>query len=305
MSIDEAIEEYLYSMRIERGASRNTIEAYARDLEEYRAYLASEGISDADGIDAKDVHGFQAQLASAGYAASSAKRKMSAVKGLHRFLVREDMASSSPADAVPLPKVPDKLPDVISIHEVTRLLDSLDGQDELSLRDRALMEVLYGCGLRASEACGLDLADVQLDDGFLLVRGKGDKERLVPISGEAARCLGEYLERARGPLSLRAKVPDPKTVGAVFLNARGGRLTRQGLFGIVRKAAAGCGIDDIHPHTLRHSFATHMLEGGADLRVIQQILGHSDISTTQIYTHIDRQHLREEYLYAHPRARKA
>lgn len=303
MGIDEAIREYLFSLRIERGASRNTVEAYSRDLGEYQAFLADRDVADVDGISSDDILAFESSLYDRGFAASSAKRKISAVRGLHRFLVREDMAASSPAELVRLPKVPERLPDVISVDDVCRMLDSLDGQDLLGLRDRAILEVLYGCGLRVSEACGMDLSDVNLDEGFLLVRGKGDKERVTPISGAAADALSAYLTRARGPLSLRARSSDPERLGAVFLNARGTRLTRQGMFGIVRAAAQACGIEGVHPHTLRHSFATHMLEGGADLRVIQQMLGHSDISTTQIYTHVDRQHLREEYVFAHPRAR--
>lgn len=305
LGVDEAIGEYLYSLRIERGASRNTIEAYTRDLGEYGAHLGELGVSSVEGVSPDDVLAFEAGLAERGLSPSTIKRKVSAVRGFHRFLVREDIAASSPASLVRLPKVPERLPDAISIDEVCKLLDSLDGQDLAGLRDRAILEVLYGCGLRVSEACGLSLSDVGLDEGFLRVHGKGDKERIVPISGTAHTALGEYLSRARGPLSLRSRSSDPSKAGAVFLNARGGRLTRQGMFAIVRTAAEACGIEGVHPHTLRHSFATHMLAGGADLRVIQQMLGHSDISTTQIYTHVDRQHLREEYVFAHPRARAA
>ena len=161
-----------------------------------------------------------------------------------------------------------------------------------------MLEVLYGCGLRVSELCGLDLPDVVLDQGYLLVLGKGGKQRISPISGAAATALADYLENARPQLTK----PYAKPTDAVFLNARGGRLTRQSVFKVVARAGLAIGVDNLHPHTLRHSFATHMLQGGADLRVIQDILGHSDISTTQVYTHVDRSHLREEYLHAHPRA---
>ena len=302
MRIDDAIEEYILALRMEKGASSNTIEAYTRDLGAYSAFLAEKGISDISAVKGDDVLAFQGSLSEQGFAANTVKRRMSAIKGLHRFLASEDITGGSPAGNVSLPKVPSRLPDVVSIDQIGCMLDAIAGDDDASIRDRALLEVMYGCGLRASEACDLDLSSVHLDDGFLVVRGKGDKERLVPISGEASRRLEIYLTRVRGPLSLRSSSLAASSSGAVFLNLRGGRLTRQGLFGIVRKHAEAAGLDDVHPHTLRHSFATHMLEGGADLRVIQQILGHSDISTTQIYTHIDRQHLREEYASAHPRA---
>lgn len=304
LNIEEAMKEYLYSLRVERGASQNTIEAYSRDLGEYGDFLSKKSICSIEDITPDVISKFESFLFKSGFAASSAKRKISAIKGFHRFLVSEDILKNSPAELVQLPKVPEKLPDVISIAEICNILDSIDTSSECGLRDKALMEVLYGCGLRVSEICSLNLSNCQLDDGFLLVSGKGNKERIVPISGQALTSLQDYLTRARGPISLRANSQAKSSQGAVFLNARGSRLTRQGVFAIVKNAGQACGIDGIHPHTLRHSFATHMLEGGADLRVIQQILGHSDISTTQIYTHIDRQHLREEYIFAHPRAKR-
>lgn len=301
MNIDEAIDEYLYYLRIERGCSQSTVHEYTRDLRAYKEYLAEHGVQDIDGIEPTLVAGFERALSKHGYAPATVKRKASAVCSLHRFLIREDHTKRSPTDALRLPKVPMRLPDVISISSIGEMLDAYHEETPKGLRDRAILEVLYGCGLRVSEACGLDVGRVHLEEGFLVVFGKGAKERIVPISGMAARCLGAYLERARGPISLKARVPHPADVQAVFLNMRGGRLTRQGLFNIVREAGAVIGRKDLHPHTLRHSFATHMLEGGADLRVIQEILGHADISTTQIYTHVDRQHLIEEYTAAHPR----
>ena len=172
------------------------------------------------------------------------------------------------------------------------------GSGPLALRNQAILEVLYGCGLRVSECTGLDLGDCILEEGYLRVVGKGGKERISPISGAALEALGAYLERGRPALAK----PYAKPTAAVFLNVRGGRLTRQSVHAIVADAGRLVGVDNLHPHTLRHSFATHMLEGGADLRVIQEILGHSDISTTQVYTHVSRTHIREEYLSAHPRA---
>ena len=186
----------------------------------------------------------------------------------------------------------------MSIDQVTAFLDQPFPATSAGLRDKAILELLYGCGLRVSELTGLNLHDIQFDQGFLRVCGKGDKDRISPISGAAARALDDYLRNARGPLSLAGERPTP----AVFLNARGTRLSRQSVHKIVANAGRAVGAKGLHPHTLRHSYATHMLEGGADLRTIQEILGHSDISTTQIYTHVSRTHIREEYLNAHPRA---
>lgn len=304
MGIDEVIEEYIYYLRIERGASQNTVDEYTRDLEAYQDHLGALGITDVDAIDSNAIIDFEVSLSKDGYAPASVKRKMSAVRGLHKFILSEEYSDKSPIDALKLPKVPQKLPVVLSISDVASMLDMMEADTPLQIRDKALMEVLYGCGLRVSEACGLDSTSLHLDDGFIVAMGKGSKERLVPISGTALASLEAYLyQGARAELSLKAKVPKQGDIGAVFLNARGGRLTRQGVFGIVRKTGEESGIEALHPHTLRHSFATHMLEGGADLRVIQQILGHASISTTQIYTHVDRQHIREEYLAAHPRAK--
>ena len=222
---------------------------------------------------------------------------MAAVRSLHRFCVREGLAQTNPASSVPLPKTPELLPDVLSIDQVNRLLDGMTGEDPVSLRARAVCELLYGCGLRASELVGLDVADVRLEEGYLRVFGKGGKERVSPISGTAVSALQRYLANGRPGFEKPAR-PCP----AVFLNARGTRLSRQTVHAIVAKAGRAIGVSNLHPHTLRHSFATHLLAGGADLRVIQELLGHADISTTQIYTHVDRTHIREEYLHAHPRA---
>ncbi len=301
MNIEEAIDEYLIHLRVERGSSNNTISQYARDLSLYAADLKRcDKINVAD-ITRDDVIAFETGIMKAGYSPATVKRRMSAVKGFHRFLIREDMTDKNPADSIKLPKIPERLPDVLSIDQVERMLDMHTDSSPTGLRDRALLEVLYGCGLRASEICGLDTDSLYFEEGFLRVFGKGSKERIVPISGEALRALDRYLADARPALSMKSKNPKSTDVKAVFLNARGTRLSRQGLHAIVAKAGGAIDVDDLHPHTLRHSFATHMLEGGADLRVIQEILGHSDISTTQIYTHIDRTHMIEEYRAAHPR----
>ena len=297
------IEEYLDHLRIEKGCSPLTAEAYGRDLADYEAFLVTLGIDDIDDIDRAAIAAYQADLMERGYAPTSMKRRISVLKGFHRYAVREGAAARNACDAITLPRIPERLPDVLSVAEVGRVLDGQSDPSPLGVRDRTLLEVLYGCGLRASEASGLNTADVYSEEGFLRVVGKGGKERISPLSGCAAEWLERYLGEARAQLSCKAKRLRPTDAGAVFLNARGGRLTRQSVHAIVARAGSAIGRDDLHPHTLRHSFATHMLEGGADLRIIQEILGHSDISTTQIYTHIDRTHLQEEYLHAHPRAR--
>ena len=297
-AMEQLIKEYLSYLRIERGSSSKTVEAYEHDLHKLQAFFAKRGI---DALEATrdDIVAFEASLMQADYAATSVKRCLSVVKGFCKFLVREGYRTSNPADTVIAPKAPQLLPDVLSIPQIDKLFDQPFPDTPLGHRNKTILEVLYGCGLRVSEVCGLDQRDVQLKEGYLRVCGKGDKERISPISGAAARALDRYLREDRPGLSMKARRP----VSAVFLNARGGRLSRQSVHALVAEAGLAIGVDGLHPHTLRHSYATHMLEGGADLRVIQEILGHSDISTTQIYTHVDRSHIREEYLHAHPRAR--
>lgn len=294
----ELIDEYLAHLRIERGCSPLTVSAYEADLADYAAFLATRGIEGLDGIDRDAIVAYESDLIARGYAASSVERHVSVIKGFHRFLVRENFTQKNPAAAIQLPKVPERLPDVLSIDQMDALLSQPFPTEPTGARDRAILEVLYGCGLRVSECANLDMGAVLLDEGYLRIFGKGGKERIAPIAGCALAALGEYLEQARPEL----QKPFARLTAAVFLNARGGRLTRQSIHAIVARAGLAIGVKNLHPHTLRHSFATHLLEGGADLRVIQELLGHSDISTTQIYTHVDRSHIREEYLSAHPRA---
>ncbi len=291
---------YLDYLSVERGLSRNTLAAYRRDLESYLSFLSERGVASRDEVSRHDVEDFVADRRMGGYAPTSIERALSAVKGFHKFLLREGGCRRDPASAVKLPKKGEPLPDFIGIDAAARLLDQPFADTAAGARDRAVLEVLYGCGLRASEICGLDLGDVFLDDEFLRVFGKGSKERIVPIMGSAAEALRAYLAGARSELAAHARanaVPP-----AVFLNMRGTRLSRQSVHNICATYGDLVGIEGLHPHTLRHSFATHMLSGGADLRVLQEILGHADISTTQIYTHLDRTQLREVYLAAHPRA---
>ena len=297
--VEEQVQEYLSYLRVERGSSPLTVAAYAADLKGYVAFLETIGITSVDDVDRHAVVAYEAHLFDRGYAASTVDRHVSVLKGFQRFLVREGYARRNPADTIQLPKAPDRLPDVLSVAQVDTMLSRPLGSGPLALRNQAILEVLYGCGLRVSECTGLDLSDTILEDGYLHIVGKGNKERIAPISGVALRALTDYLEHGR-PELIRSYA---KPTSAVFLNARGGRLTRQSVHALVADAGRTIGVANLHPHTLRHSFATHMLSGGADLRVIQEILGHSDISTTQIYTHVNRAHIREEYLHAHPRAR--
>jgi len=299
--VNTYVSEYLGHLSVERGASPHTIAAYGRDLDGYTAFLTRRGISDPTAATRDDVTAFVGALRARGLAPSTVERRVAAVKGFHKFLVREGITENHPTARVPLPKVPERLPDVVSIDQIDALLSQPFPDGPAGLRDRAILEILYGCGLRVSELVGLDQTDIDLAEGYLRVFGKGGKERLVPVGGMAVHALDAYLRHGRAYLRPKNSVRgiDPS---AVFLNARGGRISRQTVFAIVRKYGARVGLS-LHPHTLRHSFATHMLEGGADLRALQEMLGHADIATTQVYTHVDRRHVREEYLTTHPRAR--
>lgn len=295
------LQEFLAHLAVERGSSPNTIDAYRRDLDGYLQLLESRDVSHPDAVTREDLTVFILALRHRGLAPSSVERKVAAVKSFHKFLVREGLTENHPSAHLPLPKVPERLPDAISVEDVERLMSQPFGEEPRGMRDIAILETLYGCGLRVSELVGLDFDDLMLDEGVVRVFGKGDKERVVPIGGAAERAIREYLTHARPYLKTKkaSRNGDPS---AVFVNTRGGRLSRQSVFEIVRRYGGRVGLD-LHPHTLRHSFATHMLQGGADLRSLQEMLGHSDITTTQVYTHVDRQHLREEYLSTHPRAR--
>jgi integrase/recombinase XerD len=298
--MERYVAEFLAHLAVERGASPHTIAAYRRDLEAYVATLATRGVTDPASVTREDVTAHVASLRRRGLAPSSVERKVSAIKSFHKFLVREGITENHPTARLPLPAVPDRLPDVVSVDDVARLLAQPFPDGAIGLRDRAALETLYGCGLRVSELVGLDVGDVDLAAGFLRVMGKGGKERVVPISGIAARALEAYLSAGRPHMRSKGSLKG-LDAQAVFLNVRGGQISRQAIFGIVKKYGRRVGLE-LHPHTLRHSFATHLLEGGADLRALQEMLGHADLATTQIYTHVDRRHLREEYLSTHPRA---
>lgn len=298
--MEQLIEEYFAYLAIERGASPLTIDAYAKDLALYREFLEKRDKTQLAQTVRDDIIAFQKDQLAEGFAVSTIERRLSAIKGLHRFALREGYVETDPAQAIPLPKKPARLPDVLSIEQISSLLDSIDTSTPIGKRDATMLEVLYGCGLRVSELVNLDRSHMLVDEGFLRVFGKGSKERMVPISGIAFDRMIEYLN------DVHPELENPQTAAnaALFLNARGGRLTRQSVHRIVTRAGMSIGVKNLHPHTLRHSFATHLLEGGADLRSIQDMLGHADIATTQIYTHVQMTHLKEEYLAAHPRAKQ-
>lgn len=295
------IDEYLAHLSLERGASVHTIDAYRRDLGEYSAFVSAAGVDHPDRITREHITAHVARLRERGLAPSTVERKVAALKGFHKFLVREGVTTNHPSSRLPLPKVPERLPQVLSIEDIERLLSQPFPDTPAGLRDRAMLEVLYGCGLRVSELIGLDTPDIDLSASLVRVMGKGSKERIVPIGGMASLALEAYLAGGRWGLRPRGSIRGD--ADAVFLNARGGRLSRQSAYAVVRRYGRVVGIENLHPHTLRHSFATHLLEGGADLRALQEMLGHADISTTQVYTHVDLRHIREEYLSTHPRAR--
>ena len=295
---------FLDYVTVERGLARNTVEAYRRDLARYAEYLRARGIEDAAHAGEEVVAGFVEWRSRQHVAdgrrprASSVARAVAAVRSFHRFLVREGEAASNPAETMERPRVPRNLPRPLSVDEVRSVLEAASGTDPAGLRDRAILETLYGGGLRISELVGLDVDDVDREQGSLRVFGKGSKERVVPLGSYALAAIEAYATRGRPSLV------GARSRGALFLNQRGGRLTRQGAARVLKAAAARAGVRArITPHTLRHSFATHLLEGGADVRVVQELLGHASIATTQIYTLVTGERLREEYFSAHPRAR--
>jgi integrase/recombinase XerD len=300
MRLEDARKEFVAYLVAERGSSPNTVDAYERDLGRYVRFLHERGVDDVEDVTRGDVEAFVAEFAELDYAASSADRALSAVRSMHAFLLAEDLTTRNPTRDVPAPKQPARLPHVLSIEQARALLEQPFAPTAAAQRDRAMLEVLYGCGLRVSELCGLDLRFVMADEGLVRVLGKGSKERVVPLLGAAASALEEYV-RVWRPQLVRVGRPED----AVFLNRRGGRLSRQTVHAVCERYGRLVGIEGLHPHTLRHSYATHLVEGGADLRVVQELLGHANIATTQIYSNIDRTHVRWEYLTAHPRARAA
>jgi integrase/recombinase XerD len=299
----QVLSAYLDHLAVERGTARNTLDSYARDLRRYAEHLSRAGVTELDQVAERHVSSFLVALREGSYggpplAPASAARAVVAARGLHRFAYREGLTAVDAAREVRPPAPPKRLPKALPMDDVLALLDASGADDAKGLRDRALLELLYSTGARISEAVGLDVDDVDAAARTVLLAGKGGKQRLVPIGRPALAALDAYLVRARPGLVARGRGGS-----ALFLNARGGRLSRQSAWQVLREAAERAGITaTVSPHTLRHSFATHLLEGGADVRVVQELLGHASVTTTQIYTLVTVDTLREVYATAHPRA---
>ena len=310
--LDGLLAEYDTWLRVERGLAPNSLAAYRRDLRRYAAYLRRRGVTgevagDVNVVDESIVAGYVAELEQARtddglrrYKESSIARALAAVRSFHRFCVEEGLLDDDPSGDVGAPRVPQGIPKALTEGEVEALLDAVPGDGPRPRRDRAILELLYAGGLRISELVGLDLGDVDLYDGQVRVMGKGSKERVVPLGRSAREAVGDYLTTGRPELARRPRE------SALFLNARGGRLTRQGAWLIVRAAGDRAGLQGrLFPHVLRHSCATHMLDRGADIRVVQELLGHASLSTTQVYTKVSPERLRAVYDAAHPRATRS
>ncbi|MFT4051932.1 MAG: site-specific tyrosine recombinase XerD [Microbacterium sp.] len=307
MQLTRAVDAYLRHISIERGLSGHTVAAYRRDLAGYCGWMGEHGVADTAEVTPALVASFAAERASAepAPAATSLARLQSSVRGLHRFLVREGIAGADPSDRLRPPKTPQRLPKALTIAQIEALLDAAGpapGEavetDILRLRDRALLELLYATGARVSELMQLDVDDLSHGD-VLRVRGKGSKERIVPVGSFARAAVDAYLARARPELARRGRATPE-----LFLGARGAPLSRQSAWLVIQAAAERAGLSaHVSPHTFRHSFATHLLQGGADVRVVQELLGHASVATTQIYTHVTVDALRDVYLTSHPRAR--
>lgn len=300
MQLDRALDSYLRHVTIERGLSDHTIAAYRRDLAGYLEWLTADGIADTAEITPAVVGRFIAERSSGepAPAATSLARLQSSVRGWHRFLAREGIEDDDPSGRLRPPKAPRRLPKALTIDQVERLLAAPSAEEPIGIRDRALLELLYATGARVSEAVGLDVDDVSHGD-VLRLRGKGSKERIVPVGSYARAAVDAYLTRVRPGLAAKGRAS-----ARLFLGARGAPLSRQSAWLVIRDAAERAQImSEVSPHTLRHSFATHLLQGGADVRVVQELLGHASVATTQIYTHVSVDTLRDVYATSHPRAR--
>lgn len=299
-------EQFLVHIGIERGLAKATVSAYESDLNKYVAWLQTHGITKPDDIAKQDVEDYIATLDADGESARSKARRLASIHEFHRFALAQHAVSADVAASVKAPKGASVLPDVLSVDEVSRLLDAAavgGSTDPVVLRDKALLEFMYATGCRVSEAVGTNLDDIDLEEKVVRLMGKGSKQRLVPLGSYARNSVVVYLNAGRGELERRstAKVPERR---ALFLNKRGKRISRQSVWEIVKTAGERAGITKpLRPHTLRHSFATHLIQGGADVRTVQELLGHASVTTTQIYTHVSPEALIETYLTAHPRAR--
>ncbi len=298
--LDRAREDYLSYLRYERRLSDRTVDAYAADLAGYLGWAAARGHAETGEMDRDEVERYLGSEGERGLSGRTLARRLSCLRGFHGYLSRRRRAGADPTEGLEPPRRGRRLPRVLAVEEVLKLLEAPRGSGPLALRDRAALELMYGSGLRVSEVLDLRPEGLRLDERFVRVIGKGDKERAVPLTEASVEALRRYRDGARALLAGRAR-RDP---GNLFLNRRGGRLSRMGLWRILRRHAVAAGISgDFHPHMLRHSFATHLLEGGADLRVVQELLGHASVTTTEIYTHVDRGQLLEVHRLFHPRER--
>lgn len=295
----EALEEYIIYLKIERGLSANTVTSYKRDIEKYLTFLMEKKITQLDEVSRFEILDFLQTLRQSGAADNSIIRMVSSLRKFHQYVKRESIVSDDPMQLIDTPKKASTLPKAISPQAVEQLLEAPDTTTPLGVRDRTILELMYATGLRISELVNLKLSDMHLTMGFIQTMGKGEKERIIPLGEFANQWLEYYLDGARVYLQDQS----PETSEYVFLNSRGKGLSRQGVWKKVKQLALEAGIDqNVTPHTLRHSFATHLLENGADLRMVQELLGHADISTTQIYTHITKTRLKQVYSDYHPRA---
>lgn len=291
------LNEYLSGLELERNLSRNTVASYKNDLNTLLSFLKSKGINDPSDIQTNHLNSFFKSMANLGLSSTSSARYHSSLKGFFKYLFLNEYIKNNPMEKVLPPKRAKSLPAVLTFQEIDKILQQPKTDNKLCLRDKAILEIMYACGLRVSELIVLHVSDLYLSEEIIRVFGKGSKERFVPVGSSAIKWVEEYLKNSR-PLLVKKL----KSENILFLNLRGTKLSRMGLWKIVQKYAEEAGIKkEIHPHTFRHSFATHLLEGGADLRAVQEMLGHVDISTTQIYTHIDREYIKQVHKDFHPR----
>ncbi|HLR15030.1 MAG TPA: site-specific tyrosine recombinase XerD [Bacillota bacterium] len=298
MNQQDVLEDFFHFIQVERGLSRNTISSYKRDLLQYAEHIEKESdMNDWNDVDRSHIMSFLVHLQTGGKSASTIARTISSIRSFHQFLVREQIVQQDASLHIETPKKERKLPDTLSMEEVDRLLD-IKGNEPLDYRNRAMIELLYATGLRVTELIDLQISDVHITMGFIRCIGKGNKERIVPLGDIATEAVEQYMQKYR-----RVLMKYKNTHQYVFVNHHGRPLSRQGFWKVLRKIATEAGFEkQISPHTLRHSFASHLLENGADLRAVQEMLGHSDISTTQIYTHVTNKRLKEMYTQFHPRA---